>query len=94
MVICFTKKKLILSVYFYFLRPAFGYGCLGHPQSLEYYVIHFHLLYNSVFTYRHGQNYGEKQEDVDHPHSSERLWMGPDLTIYKHNVLNNRVYQL
>ena len=30
-------KKLIFDRFFAFLRPAFGHGCLGHPQSLEYY---------------------------------------------------------
>ena len=33
----FTKKKLFLSDFFDFLRPAFGHGRLGYPQSLEYF---------------------------------------------------------
>ena len=32
----FTKKKLIFKQFFNFLRPAFGHGRLGYPQSLEY----------------------------------------------------------
>ena len=32
----FTKKKKIFERFFDFLRPAFGHGRLGHPQSLEY----------------------------------------------------------
>ena len=31
-------------LFFYFLRPAFGHGCLGHPQSLEYFSLRLLLL--------------------------------------------------
>ena len=30
---------MIFRTFFCFLRPAFGHGCLGHPQSLEYFLI-------------------------------------------------------
>ena len=32
----FLRKKGDFSTVFCFLRPAFGHGRLGHPQSLEY----------------------------------------------------------
>ena len=32
----YEKKKQIFERFFDFLRPAFGHGHLGHPQSLEY----------------------------------------------------------
>ena len=35
------KKKIIFERFFYFLRPAFGHGCLGHPQSLKYFFYVF-----------------------------------------------------
>ena len=31
------RKKLVFERFVDFLRPAFGHGRLGHPQSLEYY---------------------------------------------------------
>ena len=34
------EKKLIFFAFFEFLRPAFGHGRLGHPQSLEYYKLY------------------------------------------------------
>ena len=33
----FKKKTVLFWRFFCFLRPAFGHGRLGHPQSLEYY---------------------------------------------------------
>ena len=33
----FSEKKMIFERFFDFLRPAFGHGRLGHPQSLEYF---------------------------------------------------------
>ena len=34
--IFFLRKKKKIEQFFHFLRPAFGHGCSGHPQSLEY----------------------------------------------------------
>ena len=36
----FTKKSWFFGGFLDFLRPAFGHGRLGHPQSLEYYNIY------------------------------------------------------
>ena len=33
-ILFFKEKKLIFRLFFCFLRPAFGHGRLGHPQSL------------------------------------------------------------
>ena len=41
------KKKVIFERFFYFLRPAFGHGRLGHPQSLEYSLIVY--MYNQIY---------------------------------------------
>ena len=35
------KKADFFGRFFCFLRPAFGHGRLGHPQSLEYFFIFF-----------------------------------------------------
>ena len=45
--ILFTKNR-----FFDFLRPAFGYGRLGHPQSLEYLVnLLYRVLSNQLLTH-------------------------------------------
>ena len=34
----FLRKKTVFRAIFDFLRPAFGHGRVGHPQSLEYFL--------------------------------------------------------
>ena len=34
----FKKKRWFFGRFFCYLRPAFGHGRLGHPQSLEYFT--------------------------------------------------------
>ena len=66
-VFCFhfgeTPKADFLA-FFNFLRPAFGHGCLGHQQSLEYlynfYFLRKKELYSGVFSDFYGQRSGCK----------------------------------
>ena len=44
----FKKKRWFFGRYFCFLRPAFGHGRLGHPQSLEYYINSFKHFINML----------------------------------------------
>ena len=46
----FYEKKLIFLTFFNFLRPAFGHGRLGHPQSLEYFRFE-KLSIGSIYDY-------------------------------------------
>ena len=45
------KKKQIFRPIFCFLRPAFGHGRLGHPQSLEYHLLFCVIMYCLVLSW-------------------------------------------
>ena len=63
----FNEKKLISERFFDLLRPAFGHGLLGHPQSLEY-----------LYYFKNTENYDKfpltnlTMEKADVKHINER----------------------
>ena len=66
----FTKKSRFFCGFLDFLRPAFGHGRLGHPQSLEYFAKKTPCLFASIVTLRirvetdPGHDYGRKLAKV------------------------------
>ena len=80
------QKKLTFELFFDFLRPAFGHGRLGHPQSLDpgvllyFYKILIFLITFPVFKF----SLNEFLNGYRHILKNMGGWVAGQVKLYSH----------